>query len=98
MSTSGQEQNTESLQLADLQNLLVIIDIACQRGAFKGPELSQVGSVFDRVSKFLKSVEPKNEQPVQQPEQPQQAPLVTPVPSPMTTASTPPFSLLGGNY
>jgi hypothetical protein len=48
-----------NLQLTDLQNLLMIVDVASQRGAFKGPELSQVGSVFDRVAKFLESTLPK---------------------------------------
>lgn len=51
-----------NLQLTDLQNLLMIVDVASQRGAFKGPELSQVGLVFDRVAKFLESTLPKNEQ------------------------------------
>ena len=92
---SQQPQQTETLQLVDLQNLLAIIDIASTRGAFKGPELSQVGAVFDRVAKFLQSVAPKTE-----PQEQSMAESVSPtnnVPSPLTTASTPPFSTLGGS-
>lgn len=64
-------QNTEQLNLVDLQNLLIIVDLASTRGAFKGPELSQIGTVFDRVAKFLQSVAPP------QTEQAQTTPTVT---------------------
>jgi hypothetical protein len=47
-----------NLSLQDLQNLLIIVDIATQRGAFKGNELGQIGSVFDRVSQFLQTTVP----------------------------------------
>lgn len=70
---------SEQLQISDLRNLLMIVDVASQRGAFKGPELSQVGSVFDRVSQFLQSVTP-------QPEQATPAPPAEPV-RPVNTPS-----------
>lgn len=47
-----------NLNIQDIQNLLMIIDTAAQRGAFKAPELSQIGSVFDRVNKFVQAVMP----------------------------------------
>ena len=47
---------TTSLNAEDLQALLQIIDLASQRGAFKAPELSQIGQIFDRVAKFLESI------------------------------------------
>ena len=47
-----------NLSLQDLQNLLIIVDIATQRGAFKGNELGQIGAVFDRVSQFLQTTMP----------------------------------------
>jgi hypothetical protein len=46
----------ESINLSDLQSLLNVIDIATQRGAFKGNELSQVGAVYDKLDVFLRFV------------------------------------------
>ena len=40
----------ESIGLQDLQILANIVDLASQRGAFRGNELTQVGAVFDRLS------------------------------------------------
>ena len=45
-----------SISADDINALLQIVDLASQRGAFKGPELTNIGQVFDRVSGFLKSV------------------------------------------
>lgn len=70
-----------SLGLQDLQNLLIVIDLACQRGAFKAPELSQIGAVFDRVSAFLQSTAP------QQPE-PQDTAAMPPLPTPQVMPQT----------
>lgn len=46
----------ESISLNDLQTLLQIIDLSSERGAFKGPELSQVGATRDKLAAFLASV------------------------------------------
>lgn len=46
----------ESINLSDLQSLLNVIDIATERGAFKGKELSQVGAVYDKLDVFLRYV------------------------------------------
>lgn len=48
-----QEEEKTAISIVDVQNLLHIIDVAAQRGAFKGEELSQVGGVRDKVAKFL---------------------------------------------
>ena len=45
--------------LNDIANVVRIIDVASQRGAFRGPELSQVGTVHDRLMKFLEANQPK---------------------------------------
>ena len=45
-----------SISLNDLQVLSNIVDLATQRGAFRGNELSQVGQVFDKLSTFLAQV------------------------------------------
>lgn len=43
----------ESISLQDLQVLLQIVDLASSRGAFRGPELTQVGAIFDKLNSFL---------------------------------------------
>lgn len=45
-----------SLSIADLQVMAQVIDLACQRGAFRAPELAQVGGVYDKLAAFLKQV------------------------------------------
>ena len=78
-----------TLSVQDLQNLLLIVDTAAQRGAFKAEELSQIGGVFDRVNQFVQRTisamapvqsEPKTIEPtlVQQPQLVQNAPPFAP--------------------
>lgn len=59
--TQPQEEQSnivpESINLQDLAVLLQIVDLATQRGAFRGTELSQVGSVFDKLNAFLNYVQ-----------------------------------------
>lgn len=54
--TAQQETPVESISLQDLQVLSNIVDLATQRGAFRGNELTQVGAVFDKLSTFLQQV------------------------------------------
>jgi hypothetical protein len=49
-------QEDTSISLNDLQVLANIVDLASQRGAFRGNELTQVGAVFDKLSAFLAQV------------------------------------------
>ena len=44
--------------LTDLQNILVVLDLASSRGAFRGAELQPVGQLYDKISRFLQSVMP----------------------------------------
>ena len=46
------------LTVTDLQNLRAIIDIAATRGAFKASEMAGVGTVFNKLDKFLAAVVP----------------------------------------
>jgi hypothetical protein len=48
------------ISIHDLQNVLKIIDAAAERGAFKGNELTAVGTVRDKVANFLAAI-PGNE-------------------------------------
>ena len=41
------------LTIADLASLHSLIDAACTRGAFKAPEMSRVGEIYDKLSRFL---------------------------------------------
>lgn len=50
------ENNSPQITIADLDALKNIIDLASSRGAFRGAELSQVGTVYDKLTQFLDSV------------------------------------------
>lgn len=41
------------LNVADLQAMAQIIDLASRRGAFQANELAQVGGVYNKLSTFL---------------------------------------------
>lgn len=43
----------QELTLADLSLLKSILDLACERGAFRGPELKTVGDAYERLSAFI---------------------------------------------
>jgi hypothetical protein len=57
-----QEQQTPpaqegvTLTLEDLGSVLGIIDVATARGAFKPKEFTAVGTVYEKISKFLEQV------------------------------------------
>ena len=42
-----------SLSVEDLVNVIRVINVASERGAFKAAELSSVGVVHDRIAKFV---------------------------------------------
>ena len=70
-----QAQTTEApvapqLSISDLQALLNVIDVASSRGAFRANELTNVGSVADKLTKFLQHV--AEQQKAQQEEQAKQ--------------------------
>ena len=44
---------TQELSVTDLAVIKNIIDLACERGAFRGPELKTVGEVYDKLTTFL---------------------------------------------
>ena len=55
MENQTQTSQTQ-ITVADLDALRSIVDVATQRGAFRGAELTQVGAVFDKLSAFLAEV------------------------------------------
>lgn len=55
------QQEAPQITITDLQNILQVIDVAATRGAFRGNELTSVGSVRDKLAAFLEAVAPKEE-------------------------------------
>jgi hypothetical protein len=41
------------LTVADLASLKSLLEAACTRGAFKASEMSMVGNVYDKLSRFV---------------------------------------------
>lgn len=71
--TDNTTQTTEAvapeLTISDLQNIRTILDVATRRGAFAAPEMSSIGSVYDKLNTFLMSVLPapqENVEPTQE--------------------------------
>lgn len=50
---SDQVQQAPELGVQDLQTVLAVIELASNRGAFKGGELSAVGQLFDKINNFV---------------------------------------------
>ena len=49
--------NEVGFNVADLKAVLQIINVVSSRGAIRANEMSAVGDLFDRISKFVESVE-----------------------------------------
>lgn len=54
--SSEAPQQDPALSLEELSMLMQIVDLAVQRGAFRGNEASQVGAVYDKLNAFLGAV------------------------------------------
>jgi len=48
------ENNT--ITISDLDTIKNIINLAATRGAFRGEELSMVGTMYDKLTEFLQAV------------------------------------------
>ena len=66
MSTS--EEQKVNITLNDVMGCVSIIDIVSSRGAFKGPELTSVGSLRDKLAVFVEQNKPKEKEPEEEPE------------------------------
>lgn len=64
-------QAAPSFSLQDLENAVKVIDAACSRGAFRGEEMTSVGTVRDKLVSFIVASSPKapTEEPVVDDEQ-----------------------------
>lgn len=47
-------ENTQ-LTVADMASLKSLLEAACTRGAFKAPEMSAVGLLYDKLSRFVEA-------------------------------------------
>tara|TARA_B110000503_G_C7143862_1_gene412074 strand:+ start:612 stop:866 length:255 start_codon:yes stop_codon:yes gene_type:complete len=57
MSTQPQPDNTNELTIQDLALMKGIIDLASERSAFKPAEMAAVGTIYNKLTNFLKVVE-----------------------------------------
>ena len=57
MSTQPQSDNTNELTIQDLALMKGIIDLASERSAFKPAEMAAVGTIYNKLTNFLKVVE-----------------------------------------
>jgi len=51
------QQESNDLNISDLQAMKMIIDVASQRGAFKPGEMVAVGQTYNKLTNFLASVQ-----------------------------------------
>ena len=50
MDTNAPETAPDTVvTLVDLQNILVVFDLASSRGAFRGGELTPIGQLYDKI-------------------------------------------------
>jgi hypothetical protein len=59
------------LTIADLASIHTLIDAACTRGAFKAPEMSQVGEIYDKLTRFLEAARQQAQEQAEQAQPPQ---------------------------
>ena len=51
-----EQQEPVNITVADLQALVNLIDVASSRGAFRGAELTAVGTLYTKLTTFLQQV------------------------------------------
>jgi hypothetical protein len=59
------------LTIADLASIHTLIVAACTRGAFKAPEMSQVGEIYDKLTRFLEAARQQAQEQAEQAQPPQ---------------------------
>ena len=59
------------LTIADLASIHTLIDAACTRGAFKAPEMSRVGEIYDKLTRFLDAAAQQAQEQAEQAQPPQ---------------------------
>lgn len=72
-----------NINVIDIQKLLTAVEIAAQRGSYKAQEMSEIGTTYDKISGFIKTIVAANIPQQPQPQMNNSEPVV-----PMT----PPFA------
>lgn len=54
------QDSPTNVTIADLQNVLVLIDLTAQRGALRAAELASVGALYDKINKFINEAQAAN--------------------------------------
>jgi len=54
-------ESSVNISLNDIISVVSLIDIVSSRGAFKGAELTSVGSIRDKLALFVEQNKPKEE-------------------------------------
>ena len=58
MSNNTDERQSD-ITINDLKNVCIFIDLMSQRGQIKAQELSAVGNLYDRLTKYIQQQETK---------------------------------------
>lgn len=53
--------DSAELNIADLLQLKRIIELSCQRGAFQAAEMTAVGITYEKLTRFLESLEQQSQ-------------------------------------
>ena len=61
MSDETQIPDQPSVSIGDIMAVKQILEVATSRGAFRASELTQVGTVYDRISAWIDTVVPAQE-------------------------------------
>ena len=62
------QQITAEITVQDLRGLKTCLEIAVQRGAYKADEMTAIGHVYDRLAKFIATVDANQAQNESQPQ------------------------------
>jgi hypothetical protein len=60
-------ENQPGITLNDIANAAQVIDVAVSRGAFRAGEAAEVGTLYNRLTAFLKTSQAQTEAPVEAP-------------------------------
>lgn len=52
-----EETKAAEVTVSDLKNVLVLIDLFAQRGALRAAELTSVGTLYERIERFVQHAE-----------------------------------------
>jgi hypothetical protein len=60
-------ENQPGITFNDIANAAQVIDVAVSRGAFRAGEAAEVGTLYNRLTAFLKASQAQTEAPVEAP-------------------------------